>query len=172
MSVLEDFKTALSDINTEVTGANSIYKKTLTELNTLYTEFGMSQKDKANAIAQVSAQLAVSATNAAIAAAVDIAKSSELLAAQVATEKENTKYLTAKIEVTKESRLDNLLIEDMKAQQQQIATAAAGGLVVKTADFVAANNLRSAVYQKSQGKLGTELSSISFVAGSAFTVAT
>jgi len=61
-------------------------------------------------------------------------------------------YIDIKIEVTKESRLDNLLIEAMKSQNQQLATVGAGGLVPSKNDFSAANHLRGQVYKKAQNK--------------------
>lgn len=85
-TVLQDFATAIDSIVTKVTGADSIYDKTLLKLNELYTSMGMSQDARNAAIAQVSSQLAVSSTNAAIAAAVDIAKSGGMIAAQIASE--------------------------------------------------------------------------------------
>ena len=84
MSVLTDFNSAIDSVALKVTGTNSIYDKTLVKLNELYTSFGMSADLKAKAIAEVSAQLAVSTTNKAIDAAVELAKSDPLVTAQVA----------------------------------------------------------------------------------------
>lgn len=77
------FNTAIDSITIKVTGTDSIYDKTLAKLDALYTTLGMSAADRNKIIAEVSAQLAVSTTNSAINAAVEIAKSSILLDAQV-----------------------------------------------------------------------------------------
>ncbi|MGE4396048.1 MAG: hypothetical protein AB7D34_01185 [Sulfurimonas sp.] len=109
-TVLEDFSTAIDSIVTKITGTNSVYDKTLLKLNELYTTMGMSQDARNAAIAQVSSQLAVSSTNAAIAAAVDIAKSAGLIAAQILTEVERKEMTIRQTEAFN----DKLLTEVMK----------------------------------------------------------
>ncbi|MBE0498578.1 MAG: hypothetical protein IBX43_04975 [Campylobacterales bacterium] len=86
-------------------------------------------------------------------------------AAQVTQITEEKNYTMAKSAVTTNSRLDNLVIEALKAQQQQLATVGAGGLVPSATDFAAANSLRSAVYTRAQGGV---LPAISFTAGTAY----
>jgi hypothetical protein len=109
--------------------------------------------------------LAQSITNAQ-SLAVEFALNRDLKDAEIA-------YTTAKETVTLESRLDNLLIEDMKAQQLHLATVGAGGLTVSAADFAAANALRNAVYLKAQNKDISDVThDIAFNAGSAYVVAT
>ena len=109
-TLLENFSTAIDSVTTKITGEDSIYDKTLSKLDDLYTTMGMSADAKNNAIAQVSSSLAVSATNAAIAAAVDIAKSTDLVAAQVSSEE------ARKLQIKRQTQgfNDKLLVETMK----------------------------------------------------------
>ena len=86
--------------------------------------------------------------------------------AQVAAEQALT---TAKQQVMVDSRIDNLIIEDLKAQQQQLATVGAGGLVPSTNDFASANSLRQAVYDRARG---VALGTITFSAGTNYVKAT
>lgn len=113
-TIIEDFGTSMESIVAKITGADSIYDKTLLKLNELYASMGMSQDAKNAAIAQVSSQLAVSATNAAIAAAVDIAKSAPIVAAQVA---ESAAGITVRQEQS---------TKDLAVKTAQIAESAAG----------------------------------------------
>ncbi len=104
------FETAMDKVADKVTGTNSIYDKTLTKLNTLYTDMGMDARTKNAAIMEVSAQLAVSATNAAINAAVEMAKSADMIDAQVATENARKDLQVRQ----KEGFNDKLKVEVMK----------------------------------------------------------
>ena len=118
MSVITDFETAMDSVANKVTGIDSIYDKTLAKLDALYTSFGMSADLKAKAIAEVSAQLAVSTTNAAINAAVDLAKSNPVVAAQSAliNNQANTELKKAlQIDRQTEGFDDKLKVEAMKA---------------------------------------------------------
>ena len=85
-TIITDFGSVIDSIATKVTGANSIYDKTLTKLIEIYAASGMSADDQNKIIAEVSAQLSISTTNAAISAAADIAKNSPIIDAQVLTE--------------------------------------------------------------------------------------
>lgn len=109
-TVLENFDTAIDSVVAKITGTDSIYDKTLKKLDELYTSMGMAQDAKNAAIAQVSSQLAVSATNAAISASVDLAKSADLVAQQVLTEAERTKMVTRQTQGFN----DKMLVEVMK----------------------------------------------------------
>jgi hypothetical protein len=91
---------------------------------------------------------------------------------QTAAEIANT---IAKTAVMKQSEIDNLVIEALKAALQQIATVGAGGLVPSTADFSAANDLRDQTYKRAQqlaSGMGVTLPNITFTAGTAYTKAT
>ena len=89
--------------------------------------------------------------------------------AQIAQINAEASYTFEKENVTRESRLDNLLIETLKAQQTQLATVGAGGLVPSTNDFAAANNLRQQTYNRARN---IDLSSVTFLAGTNYTKAT
>ena len=107
--LLADFESAMDKVTTKVTGTDSIYDKTLTKFNDLYTTMGMDARSRNEAIATVSAQLAISVTDKAISAAVDLAKTAPMLDAQVATE-EARKSL---IERQEEGFNDKLKVEAM-----------------------------------------------------------
>lgn len=89
--------------------------------------------------------------------------------AQIAQVAAETSYTGAKETTMVESRIDNLVIEDLKAQMQQIATVGAGGLVPDTHDFSSANSLRQALYDRARG---VTLPVLSFTAATTYTKAT
>lgn len=109
-TTLENFNSAIDSITNKVTGADSIYNKTITRLNTIYTEMGMTQDEINSILAQVTGQLAVATTTTAITTAADIAKSTELIAAQVATEEARK----AQVERQTKGFDDKLKVEVMK----------------------------------------------------------
>jgi chromosome segregation ATPase len=80
---------------------------------------------------------------------------------QVAAE---TEYTYSKKVTMEQARIDNLLIEDLKAQMQQLGTVGAGGLVPSTNDFIAGNALRQAIADRAGAQ-------ISFSAGTNYTKA-
>ena len=88
---------------------------------------------------------------------------------QIAQMLAETNYTIAKENVMIESRIDNLALEALKAQMTNLATVGAGGLTPSTADFAAANSLRSAIYNRAKGG---DLPVIAFTAGTAYTKAT
>jgi hypothetical protein len=75
-------------------------------------------------------------------------KQQDLMDAQKAHQQEETKYTNARKRIALASRIDNLIIEDLKAQMQQLSTVGAGGLTPTKEDFVAGNDLRDAVYKR------------------------
>ena len=99
-----------------------------------------------------------------------------LLAKQATQQEAETAYTNARKEIALSSRIDNLLIEDLKAQQNQLATIGAGGLVPSTNDFSNANLLRQAVYVRAKNgatvDTGGTLPVITFTAGTTYTKAT
>jgi len=78
MAIIDDFELAMERISDKVVGDKSIYSKTLTTLNSLYTEFGYSENTKSKMIAEISGQLAISTTNASLTAAISLAKETSL----------------------------------------------------------------------------------------------
>lgn len=68
-------------------------------------------------------------------------------------------YTQARTTVVKESRIDNLALETLKAQQAKLATIGAGGLTPSTNDFANETNLISALYGRARN---TALPSITF----------
>ena len=99
-----------------------------------------------------------------------------LLAKQATQQDAETAYTNARKEIALSSRIDNLLIEDLKAQQNQLATIGAGGLVPSTNDFSNANLLRQAVYDRAKNgatvDTGGTLPIVTFTAGTTYTKAT
>lgn len=92
---------------------------------------------------------------------------------QIAQMAAETNYTTAKKTVMELSRVDNLLLETLKAQMNNLSTIGAGGLTPSTAEFSAANSLRNAAYIRAQGGISPgALPVISFTAGSAYVKAT
>jgi hypothetical protein len=74
----------------------------------------------------------------------------ELLEAQIAQQTNEANYTEARRRLALASRVDNLMLEAMKSQNDQIATVAAGGLVPHTKDFSAANAMRTNVWVRAQ----------------------
>lgn len=89
--------------------------------------------------------------------------------AQIAQLNAEVSYTASKEEVMEQSRIDNLALEALKAQQQNLATVGAGGLTPSTNDFAAANYMRQAVYDRARGQAFPE---ITFVAGGSYVKAT
>jgi hypothetical protein len=94
-------------------------------------------------------------------------KNQELVSAQILQQGAEKLYTEARTTVVTESRIDNLLLEDLKSQDTKLGTIGAGGLVPSTNDFNSANALRQVIYDRAKNPTGT-LGAITFVAGSAY----
>ena len=94
-------------------------------------------------------------------------KNQELVSAQILQQGAEKLYTEARTVVVTESRIDNLLLEDLKSQDTKLGTIGAGGLVPSTADFNSANALRQVVYDRAKNPTGT-MSDITFVAGTSY----
>lgn len=97
-------------------------------------------------------------------------KNQELVAAQILQQGAEKLYTEARTTVVTESRIDNLILEDLKSQDTKLGTIGAGGLVPSTNDFNSANALRQVVYDRAKNPTGT-LGDITFVAGTTYTKA-
>ena len=97
-------------------------------------------------------------------------KNQELVSAQILQQGAEKLYTEARTTVVTESRIDNLILEDLKSQDTKLGTIGAGGLVPSTNDFNSANALRQAVYDRAKNPTG-ELDDITFVAGTTYTKA-
>ena len=97
-------------------------------------------------------------------------KNQELVTAQIAQQGVEKLYTEARTVVVTESRIDNLILEDLKSQDTKLGTIGAGGLVPSTNDFNSANALRQVVYDRAKNPTGT-LGAITFVAGTTYTKA-
>ena len=97
-------------------------------------------------------------------------KNQELVTAQILQQGAEKLYTEARTVVVTESRIDNLILEDLKSQDTKLGTIGAGGLVPSTADFNSANALRQVVYDRAKNPTGT-LGAITFVAGTTYTKA-
>ena len=97
-------------------------------------------------------------------------KNQLLVTQQIEQQTAETAYTTARTEVVTESRIDNLLLEDLKSQDTKLGTIGAGGLVPSTNDFNSANALRQVIYDRAKNPEGT-LGNITFVAGDKYTKA-
>ncbi|MDD2307764.1 MAG: hypothetical protein PHP53_23880 [Prolixibacteraceae bacterium] len=97
-------------------------------------------------------------------------KNQELVSAQILQQGAEKLYTEARTTVVTESRIDNLILEDLKSQDTKLGTIGAGGLVPSTADFNSANALRQVVYDRAKNPTGT-LGAITFVAGTTYTKA-
>ena len=97
-------------------------------------------------------------------------KNQELVSAQILQQGAEKLYTEARTTVVTESRIDNLLLEDLKSQDTKLGTIGAGGLVPSTNDFNSANALRQVVYDRAKNPTGT-LGNITFVAGTTYTKA-
>lgn len=98
-------------------------------------------------------------------------KNQELVSAQILQQGAEKLYTEARTVVVTESRIDNLILEDLKSQDTKLGTIGAGGLVPSAADFNSANALRQVVYDRAKNPTGT-MSPITFVAGTAYVKAT
>ena len=94
-------------------------------------------------------------------------KNQALVSAQILQQGAEKLYTEARTTVVTESRIDNLILEDLKSQDTKLGTIGAGGLVPSTADFNSANALRQAVYDRAKNPAGT-MSDITFVAGTSY----
>ena len=94
-------------------------------------------------------------------------KNQELVSAQILQQGAEKLYTEARTVVVTESRIDNLILEDLKSQDTKLGTIGAGGLVPSTNDFNSANALRQVVYNRAKNPTGT-LGDITFVAGTAY----
>ena len=97
-------------------------------------------------------------------------KNQDLVSAQILQQGAEKLYTEARTVVVTESRIDNLILEDLKSQDTKLGTIGAGGLVPSTNDFNSANALRQVVYDRAKNPTGT-LSAITFVAGTTYTKA-
>ena len=97
-------------------------------------------------------------------------KNQDLVSAQILQQGAEKLYTEARTTVVTESRIDNLILEDLKSQDTKLGTIGAGGLVPSTADFNSANALRQVVYDRAKNPTGT-LGAITFVAGTTYTKA-
>lgn len=94
-------------------------------------------------------------------------KNQDLVSAQILQQGAEKLYTEARTVVVTESRIDNLILEDLKSQDTKLGTIGAGGLVPSTADFNSANALRQVVYDRAKNPTGT-MSPITFVAGTSY----
>ena len=94
-------------------------------------------------------------------------KNQDLVSAQILQQGVEKLYTEARTVVVTESRIDNLLLEDLKSQDTKLGTIGAGGLVPSTNDFNSANALRQVVYDRAKNPAGT-MDDITFVAGTAY----
>lgn len=87
---------------------------------------------------------------------------------QIAQMNAETAYTNSKQTVMVESRIDNLMLEALKAKLSHLSTVGAGGLTPSTNDFNTANSLISATYGRAKNQV---LPEITFAAGGAYTKA-
>ena len=97
-------------------------------------------------------------------------KNQDLVSAQILQQGAEKLYTEARTVVVTESRIDNLILEDLKSQDTKLGTIGAGGLVPSTNDFNSANALRQVVYDRAKNPTGT-LGDITFAAGTTYTKA-
>lgn len=99
-------------------------------------------------------------------------KNQELVTAQIAQQGAEKLYTEARTTVVTESRIDNLLLEDLKSQDTKLGTIGAGGLVPSAADFNTANTLRQVIYNRASKPEEPIDEFVTFVAGTAYVKAT
>lgn len=87
---------------------------------------------------------------------------------QIAQMNAETAYTNSKQTVMVESRIDNLMLEALKAKLNHLSTVGAGGLTPSSNDFNTANSLISATYGRAKNQV---LPEITFAAGGAYTKA-
>ena len=97
-------------------------------------------------------------------------KNQELVSSQILQQGAEKLYTEARTVVVTESRIDNLILEDLKSQDTKLGTIGAGGLVPSTNDFNSANALRQVVYDRAKNPTG-KLGDITFAAGTTYTKA-
>ena len=97
-------------------------------------------------------------------------KNQDLVSAQILQQGAEKLYTEARTIVVTESRIDNLILEDLKSQDTKLGTIGAGGLVPSTNDFNSANALRQVVYDRAKNPTGA-LGAITFAAGTTYTKA-
>jgi hypothetical protein len=163
MSIIDDFKENYKAIVEETTGTDSAYGKLLSTLTTIFDDSNMTQRDKTAVITEVAAQLSTQAISSSVNGAIELTMTS----ARIALLNAQKDYEVSKKNVTEQSRIDNLLIEASKAQEQKLATVGAGGLTPSVNDFKASNDLRGAIYQRAKSPDET-LPDITFEAGTAY----
>ena len=95
-------------------------------------------------------------------------KNQSLVTAQIAQQGAEKLYTEARTTVVTESRIDNLLLEDLKSQDSKLGTIGAGGLVPSTSDFNTANLLRQAIYNRASKPSEPLDEFVEFVAGTAY----
>lgn len=100
--------------------------------------------------------------------AANAAKQRAVQDGQIAQMNAETAYTNSKQTVMVESRIDNLMLEALKAKLSHLSTVGAGGLTPSTNDFNTANSLISATYGRAKNYA---LPEITFAAGGAYTKA-
>lgn len=100
--------------------------------------------------------------------AANAAKQRAVQDGQIAQMNAETAYTNSKQNVMVESRIDNLMLEALKAKLSHLSTVGAGGLTPSTNDFNTANSLISATYGRAKNYA---LPEITFAAGGAYTKA-
>ena len=95
-------------------------------------------------------------------------KNQELVSAQILQQGAEKLYTEARTTVVTESRIDNLLLEDLKSQDTKLGTIGAGGLVPSTADFNTANTLRQVIYNRASKPEEPIDEFVTFAAGTAY----
>ena len=95
-------------------------------------------------------------------------KNQDLVSAQILQQGAEKLYTEARTEVVTESRIDNLLLEDLKSQDAKLGTIGAGGLVPSAADFNTANALRQVIYNRASKPTEPLDEFVTFVAGDAY----
>ena len=100
--------------------------------------------------------------------AANAAKQRAVQDGQIAQMNAETAYTNSKQNVMVESRIDNLMLETLKAKLSHLSTVGAGGLTPSTNDFNTANSLISASYGRAKNY---PLPEITFAAGGAYTKA-
>ena len=95
-------------------------------------------------------------------------KNQELVSAQILQQGAEKLYTEARTTVVTESRIDNLILEDLKSQDTKLGTIGAGGLVPSTSDFNTANLLRQAIYNRASKPSEPLDEFVEFVSGTTY----
>lgn len=117
-TIFENFTTAMTNVSDSVTGTDSLYSKTLTTLDNLYKDMGLGGAERTKVLAEVSAQLAISTSNAAINAAVEMAARADMLPEQVKQEAQKTLLVTEQVEQEEQKTL--LATEQVNLEQEKV----------------------------------------------------